>query len=96
VFRNVHQLNDMLETRKAHFSKAISHVRLNMYTDGGIARFRVYGKAKSPTKTSIPCSIFDEYFGISIRYKSRSNTTCFCDRLNQYGDERWFSSKDMG
>ena len=77
-------------------SNEISHVRLNMYTEGGIARFRFHSKARSPTKTSIPCSIFGEYFDISIQYKSRSNTTCFGDRLNQYGDERWFSSKDMG
>jgi hypothetical protein len=58
--------------------KVISHVRLNIYTDREIARFRFYSKTKSPTKTPIPCLIFDEYFDISIQYRSRSNTTCVC------------------
>lgn len=38
------------ETRKHYFSindnKVYTHIRLNMYPDGGIARFRVYGEVK--------------------------------------------------
>ncbi|KAE8443168.1 Allantoicase [Mollisiaceae sp. DMI_Dod_QoI] len=38
--------------------KRYTHVRLNMYPDGGIARFRIYGKAV-PILPSNPDAIFD-------------------------------------
>lgn len=39
-------------------SKALTHVRLNMYPDGGIARFRLFGSAV-PVFPADPRSVFD-------------------------------------